>query len=201
MREERLNRRLNILIRRKKSAPSYQKELIQREINRTRQLLKSVYGQDTEQAPLKKKAAIIGVVSMAMLILYAGLRKIGIGSRSINSGYGRRGYRPMGNFGKYKEWTDIQSTYPEFYEKARLAFRGYNGEFEGLNLQDFIRSLDSQYLASASLMSPTFRMFNPQEKERVQLEAVLLSIVRPNAAQKIPNIETLREMHHVKLRR
>tara|TARA_B100002019_G_scaffold291356_1_gene311301 strand:- start:4652 stop:5050 length:399 start_codon:yes stop_codon:yes gene_type:complete len=117
---------------------------------------------------------------------------------TFNSSYGRRGNRPMGGFGKFQEWADIQSKYPDFYEKARVAFSGYNGEFEGLNLQDFIRSIDPQYLASAPLMSPTFRMFNPEEKERVQLEAVLLSIVRPNAAQKIPNIEALRSMHGVR---
>lgn len=104
----------------------------------------------------------------------------------------------MGGFGKFQEWTDIQSKYPDFYEKARLAFGGYNGEFDGLNLQDFIRSIDPQYLASVPLMSPTFRMFNPEEKERVQLEAVLLSIVRPNATQNIPNIEGLRSMHGVR---
>jgi hypothetical protein len=104
----------------------------------------------------------------------------------------------MGSFGKYREWTDIQSKHPDLYEKARVAFSGFNGEFEGLNLQDFIRSLDPQYLASVSLMSPTFRTFNPEEKERVQLEAVLLSIVRPHLARKIQNIETLRSMHGVR---
>lgn len=103
----------------------------------------------------------------------------------------------MRGFGKFQEWTDIQSKYPDFYEKARLAFSGYNGEFEGLNLQDFIRSIDPQYLASAPLMSPTFRIFNPEEKERAQLEAVLLSIVRPNAAQKIPDIEALKAVHGI----
>lgn len=122
----------------------------------------------------------------------------GIILEAYNTGYGRRGYQSMGSSGKYQEWTDIQSKYPEFYEKARVALSGYNGEFEGLNLQDFMRSLDPQYLASAPLTSPTFRLFNPEEKERVQLEAVLLSIVRPNVAEKIPNIETLRAMHGVR---
>ena len=77
--QEKLKRKLNMLMRRKSAAPSYQKELIRREISRTRQLLKSVYGQDTEQAPFKKKAAI-GVVSVAMLMLYAKKRS---GSRSL----------------------------------------------------------------------------------------------------------------------
>ena len=121
----------------------------------------------------------------------------GIILETFNSGYGRRGYRSMGSYGKYQEWTDIQSKYPEFYEKARVAFSGFNGEFEGLNLQDFIRSLDPQYLASVPLMSSTFRMFNPEEKEQMQLEAVLLSIVRPSVAQEIPNIKELRLMHKV----
>jgi len=116
---------------------------------------------------------------------------------TFNSSYGRRGYRSHQQSGVYQEWPDIQSKYPEFYEKAKVAFKGYNGDFDGLNLQDFIRSIDPVYLASAPIMSPTFRIFNPEEKERVQLEAVLLSIVRPRAAQNIPEIQTLRNMHKV----
>ena len=119
-------------------------------------------------------------------------------SEAFYSSAGRRGYRPMRKAGGFEEWNDIQSKYPEFYERAKQAFRGYNGEFDGLNLQDFIRSIDPQYLASAPLTSPTFRMFDPEEKERVQMEAVLLSIVRPTAAQKIPNIQNLRSMYNVR---
>jgi len=131
-----------------------------------------------------------------MIITRKELRRII--KESFRSSYGRRGYRSMGSFGKYQEWTDIQSNYPEFYEKAKVAFRGYDGEFEGLNLQDFVRSLDPQWLASAPLMSPAFRVFNPEEKDRAQLEAVLLSIVRPRAAKNIPDINTLRTMHGVR---
>lgn len=115
---------------------------------------------------------------------------------AFNSNYGRRGYRPMST-NRLQNWSDIQSKYPEFYDKAEAAFRGYDGKFDGLNLQDFIRSIDPEWLSSSPLTSSTWMMFNPEEKERAQLEAVLLSIVRPAAAKGILNIEELKLIHKV----
>jgi len=97
-----------------------------------------------------------------------------------------------------ENWSDIQKNHPEFYVKAEEAFQGYNGKFEGLSLQDFIRSIDPVWLASQPLTSSTWRMFYPEDKERAQLEAVLLSIVRPEAAQNIPDIEELRNIYKVR---
>jgi len=113
---------------------------------------------------------------------------------AFNSNYGRRGYRPMSS-NRLQNWSDIQSKYPYFYEKAEAAFQGYNGKFEGLSLQDFTRSIDPVWLASQPLTSPTW---HPKDKERAQLEAVLLSIVRPSAAQRIPDIEDLRNKYKVR---
>jgi hypothetical protein len=116
---------------------------------------------------------------------------------AFNSNYGRRGYRPMSS-NRFQNWSDIQSKYPDFYEKAEVAFQGYDGKFDGLNLQEFIRSIDPQWLSSKPLTSSTWMMFAPKEKERAQLEAVLLSIVRPEAANRIPNIEELKLIHKVR---
>lgn len=116
---------------------------------------------------------------------------------AFNSNYGLRGYRSMSS-NRLQNWSDIKSKYPEFYDKAEAAFQGYDGKFDGLSLQDFIKSIDPEWLASKPLTSATWMMNEPKYKEGAQLEAVLLSIVRPSAAEEIPNIEVLRNMHKVK---
>ena len=60
-----LKRKLRALNRKKRSAPPYQKELIRREIIRTKTLLRDVYGEDT-----KKNSAFGGFLGLVLGVAF-----------------------------------------------------------------------------------------------------------------------------------
>ena len=72
--QDKLKAKLRLLIRRKSSAPAYQKELIQREITRTRQLLKSVYGEDPV-AKIKKATPYVLLSVGSFFIIFEIIRR------------------------------------------------------------------------------------------------------------------------------
>ena len=72
--KKQLQDRLRTLAQKKGVAPAYQRELIQREIDNTRKLLKETYGEDTKAKKMVFPFVVLGGVLTALYLWVSGKR-------------------------------------------------------------------------------------------------------------------------------